>query len=131
MREHEPALRERGVGLAAVGLGDALYARLFRDESKIPFPLLVDEEARAYRAAGLKRASLLHLLRKDNRVASRRARSAGHRQHKMGKDPLQLGGTFVFGPGEVDRFTHFSDTFGDNAPPEAWLPHALGPAGVR
>ena len=32
-----------------------------------------------------------------------------------GKNPFQLGGSFVFGPGDVDRYAHFSETFGDNA----------------
>jgi hypothetical protein len=122
LRDHEPELREKGVSAAAIGLGDRLYARAFREESKIPFPLLIDERREAYRAAGLKRASLLHIFKKENRAARGRARDAGHRQHKLGKDPLQLGGTFVFGPGDVDRFVHLSETFGDNAPPEAWLP---------
>jgi peroxiredoxin len=98
-----------------VGLGDAQYARAFRDDTGITFPLLVDEKRQAYRAVELKKASLTHLLRGDNLTARKRAKAAGHRQHHLGKDPLQLGGTFVFGPGNVDRFVHISETFGDNA----------------
>jgi hypothetical protein len=37
------------------------------------------------------------------------------------KNPFQLGGSFVFGPGNVDRFVHVSETFGDNASPAALL----------
>ena len=62
-------------------------------------------------------ASLLHLFRRDNARARKRASTGGHRQRKLGKDPLQLGGSFVFGPGNVDRFVHVSETFGDNAQP--------------
>src|SRR5215472_7026901 len=90
---------------------------MFREETKIDFPLLVDDKREAYKAIGLKHASLLHLLRSDNAIARKRAKSAGHRQHKLGKDPLQLGGSFVFGPGDKDRFVHVSETFGDNASP--------------
>jgi hypothetical protein len=107
--------------VAAIGLGDRHYARVFREETGITFPLLVDEERRAYRAAGLGSANLLHLLRGDNAAARERARSAGHHQHKLGKNPFQLGGSFVFGPGDMDRFAHVSETFGDNARPEALL----------
>jgi hypothetical protein len=64
---------------------------------------------------------LLHLFRKDNFKARKRAKAGGHRQHKLGKDPLQLGGSFVFAPGNVDRFVHVSETFGDNATAEAIL----------
>lgn len=121
MREHEAKFREKGAALAAVGLGDRNYARLFREETGIGFPLLIDELRQAYRAAELKSANLLHLLRKDNAAARKRAREAGHQQHKLGPNPFQLGGSFVFGPGDVDRFAHVSETFGDNASPATLL----------
>ena len=115
MREHEQEFKRKGAKLAAIGLGDANYARAFREETGITFPLLIDENKEAYRVAALGKASILHLLRKDNAAARKRAKSGGHRQHKLGKDPFQLGGSFVFAPGNVDRFVHVSETFGDNA----------------
>jgi hypothetical protein len=121
LREHEQAFRDKGATLAAVGLGDRNYARVFREETGISFPLLIDEQREAYRAAELRSANLLHLLRSDNAVARKRARTGGHRQHKLGQNPFQLGGSFVFGPGNVDRFAHISQTFGDNATVAALL----------
>ena len=121
MREHEEAFRAAGARLAAIGLGDREYARAFREETGIAFPLLIDEERQAYRAAGLRKASLFHLLRRDNATARTRAREAGHRQHRLGQNPFQLGGSFVFGPGDAVRFVHVSETFGDNASPGALL----------
>lgn len=117
MRAQEAAFRQKGAKLAAIGLGDSAYAKHFREDTGITFPLLVDEKREAYRAIELRNASLLHLLRKENAMARKRAKAGGHRQHKLGKDPFQLGGSFVFGPGNQDRFTHVSDTFGDNASP--------------
>jgi hypothetical protein len=117
LREHEQDFRKKGAGLVAVGLGDVAYARHFREDTKIDFPLLIDEKREAYGAIALRKASLLHLLRKDNAAYRKRAKAAGHRQHRLGKDPLQLGGSFVFAPGNVDRFVHVSETFGDNASP--------------
>ena len=116
MRDYEAEIKARGANLAAIGMGDFRYARLFREETGITFPLLVDANRAAYRAAELKRANLLHLLRRDNATARKRANAAGHRQHKLGENPFQLGASFVFGPGNTDRFTHISETFGDNAP---------------
>jgi alkyl-hydroperoxide reductase/thiol specific antioxidant family protein len=127
LREHEEAFRGAGARLAAVGLGDRAYARAFRDETGIGFPLLIDEQRRAYRAVGLRKASLLHLLRRDNMTARTRAKQAGHRQHRLGRDPLQLGGSFVFAPGNVVRFAHVSETFGDNASPESLLEAVRAP----
>jgi len=118
---YEAAFQEKGARLAAVGLGDMTYARLFREETGIPFPLLVDEQREAYRAAELRSGTLLHLFRNDNAQARRRAKTAGHRQRKTGKNPFQLGGTLVFGPGNVDRYIHRSATFGDNASVEDLL----------
>jgi peroxiredoxin len=121
LREHEADFRVKGAKLAAIGLGDLRYAAKFREEMGIKFPLLIDEGRSAYRAAGLKSANLLHLLRSDNARARNRAQSGGFRQHKLGQNPFQLGGSFVFGPGNVDRYAHVSQTFGDNAPVEELL----------
>ena len=117
MREHEDDFRSAGATLAAVGLGDMHYARLFRDETGITFPLLVDTERKAYKAAALKSGNMFHILRRDNAKARARARAAGYQQRQLGKDPFQLGASFVFGPGNRDLFIHLSSTFGDNADP--------------
>jgi AhpC/TSA antioxidant enzyme len=121
LREHQQAFREKHATLAAISLGDANYARLFQEETGIDFPLLIDEQSQTYKLANLKSANILHLLRSDNFESRKRAKAAGHHQHKLGRDPFQLGGTFIFGPGNVDRFAHLSKTFGDNASPRAIL----------
>jgi len=124
LREHEQVFREKGARLAAISLGDRHYAGVFREETGITFPLLIDEQLEAYRVAGLRNASMLHLFRRGMAAARKRARAAGVRQplpHSPFKNPFQLGGSFVFGPGNVDRFAHFSETFGDNASPAAIL----------
>ena len=116
MRDHQSQIQEAGATLAAIGLGDAYYARVFREETGITFPLLIDEERSAYKAVGLRKGNLLHLFRGDNFAARKEAKAAGHRQHKLGKDPFQLGASFVFAPGNRDIFVHVSETFSDNAP---------------
>jgi hypothetical protein len=115
LREHQNEFEAKGANLGAIGLGDSYYARVFREETGITFPLLVDETRKAYKAAELKEANILHLLRRDNAAYRKRAKEQGFRQVKLGKNPFQLGGSFVFGPGNVDRFVHISGTFGDNA----------------
>jgi hypothetical protein len=125
LRASEAAFKEKDASIAVVGLGDAKYAGFFREKTGIDFPLLIDDKREAYKTVGLKHANLLHLLRKDNAQARRRAQAAGHKQHKLGKDPFQLGGSFVFAPGNKDLFVHVSETFGDNANPKDILA-ALG-----
>ena len=121
MREHEPEFQKLGARLAVVGLSDREHARKFRNETGIAFPLLVDDERRAYGAIDLKKGNIFQLISPANILARRRARAAGFKQHAMGKDPFQLGGSFVFGPGNVDIYSHVSKTFGDKAPVEALL----------
>lgn len=121
LRDHEDAFTAAGARLAAIGLGDRAYARAFREETGIRFPLLIDEARKAYRLARLRSASVLHLFSRENAAARSRAREAGHRQHRLGKHPFQLGGSFVFGPGDVVLFAHVSNTFGENASPEHLL----------
>jgi hypothetical protein len=115
LRAHEQEFRAKGARLAAVSLGDAQYAKVFREETGITFPLLIDEKKKAYDAMELKSGNIFHLLKRENFAAREQAKAEGHHQHKLGKNPFQLGGSFVFGPGDVDRFAHFSQTFGDNA----------------
>jgi hypothetical protein len=121
LRAHEAEFRAKGANLAAIGLGDRTYARVFSEDTGITFPLLIDEQRVAYKAAGLRTASVFHLLRADNAVARKRAKAGGFKQKKLGRNPFQLGGSFVFGPGNLDRFSHVSQTFGDNAPVEDLL----------
>jgi hypothetical protein len=121
LREVEEQFRAKGVALVAIGLGGADYARHFRKQTGIDFPLLIDENRLTYKALELKKANIFHLFRGDNMVARKRAKAIGVRQHKLGKDPFQLGGSFVFGPGNKDLFVHISETFGDNAQPKDLL----------
>src|SRR5262249_61184228 len=91
------------------------------EETGITFPLLVDAERTTYEAAELKSANLFHLLRRDNGKARVLAKAAGFRQHAIGKDPFQLGASFIFGPGNRDLFIHVNQTFGDDADPKVLL----------
>lgn len=121
MREHEKEIKQAGAILAAIGLGDMHYARVFREETGITFPLLVDSERIAYKAAELKSGNLFHIFRRENAEARARAKAGGFKQHRLGNNPFQLGATFILGPGNRDLFVHLNRTFGDDADPNALL----------
>jgi hypothetical protein len=116
LRDHEQEIKAKGANIAAIGLGGMNFAQHFRDEFKIDFPLLVDEGSVAHKAANLGKANIFHLFRRDNAASRSRASLAGFKQVGLGKDPFQLGGSFVFAPGDRDVYAHISQTFGDNAP---------------
>lgn len=103
LREHEAEFKEPASRPSGA---DMNYARLFREEVGITFPLLIDEERVAYRVAGLGVSNLFHMLRPENMAARRRARRSGYRQRKLAKNPFQIGGSFVFSPGNIGTFTH-------------------------
>jgi hypothetical protein len=126
LREHESEFKQTGATLAAIGLGDLRYARLFREETGITFPLLVDSERIAYKAAELKSGNLFHVFFRKNNEARARAKANGFRQHQLGKDPFQLGASFIFGRGNRDLFVHLNRTFSDNADPKVLLSVLVG-----
>lgn len=116
MRDHADEIRALGALPAAIGTGKAFWARAFREEAGIDFPLLVDPELAAYRAAGLGRGSVLSTVDPRFGLETARAFARGHRQGRTGSEPLQLGGSFVFAPGHRELFAHVSKGFADNAP---------------
>lgn len=121
MRERQAEFDAAGVRLCAIGLGDVNYGRSFRAETGITFPLLIDDKREAYKAAELLSGSLAQIFWRVNGRARKRARRRGYRQHRTGRNPFQLGGSFVFAPGGKLLFGHASRTFGDNDDPQQLL----------
>jgi peroxiredoxin len=118
-------IRDKGAELVAIGTGDARYARAFIDDEDIPFPVLLDDEGDAAEAAAVKRGGMFDLAGPKTVVGALKATAAGHRQHKTGRRPRQLGATFVVGPGDVVRYEHIDGDVSDHAPIEDVLA-ALG-----
>lgn len=125
MRGSYEEIRAKGAELVAVGTGDARYARAFIEDEDIPFPVLLDEDGEAAEAAAVKRGSIFDLAGPKTMPGAFKATAAGHRQHKTGRRPRQLGATFVVGPGDVVRYEHLDGDVSDHAPIEEILT-ALG-----
>ena len=132
-REHAVELRDRyddfqarGVDLVAVGTGDRGYAGAFVRDEKIPYLVLVDDNAKAAHAASVKVASWYRLLHPTTWRATVGAWRRGHRIHAPGKRVTQLGATFVLGPGDEVRYTHVDADSTDHAA----IPDVLAAAGV-
>ena len=124
-REHAAQLRDNysditaaGADVVAIGTGNMMYAKSFVDDEKVPFAVLVDEDGDAAEVASLKGGAkaLAGMLSPNVMRAGKRARTAGHRQHKSGTRPLQLGATFVIAPGGRVLYQHLDNDFGDHAP---------------
>jgi peroxiredoxin len=116
LREHHEEVGARGAAIVAVGTGDLGYARRFVEDERIPYLVLVDEDARAAAAAAVVDASWVHLLHPRTWTATWETYRRGHRVHAPGKRVTQLGATFVLGPGERVRYAHLDADSTDHAP---------------
>jgi hypothetical protein len=116
LRDRNAEIEAAGARVFAIGMGEPWKARALRDELRVPFPLLVDQDRVAYRAAGLRTASVAQLLRPTLWRAARRAKKEGFRQVSSGPHPFQLGGSFLLGPGDVDVFVHRVAKLGTEPP---------------
>ena len=118
MRGEIDGIRAAGAELVVVGSGRPWHARAFRDQHGLDFPLRVDPDLVAYRAAGLRRGAWRTL---GPRVLARAARAfrKGFRQGEVQGDPWQQGGVFLVRAGGRVAWQHVSEEAGDHPSTEA------------
>jgi len=115
LRDVVPGIRERGAEIAVVGNGSAEQAAGLVRELGLDFPLFTDPERRTFAALGARR-SLGGVLNLGTLKSAVRAWSAGHRQHGVQGDAMQLGGTVVIHPGGRVAHVHRSEHAGQLPP---------------
>ena len=121
-REHAVQLRDRyddikgaGGDIIAIGTGDKMYAEAFARDEKIPFMVLVDDDAVAAHAASIKTLNWYQLLHPRTWKATWQASRNGHHVHKPGMRVKQIGATFVIGAGDRVRYEHMDTDSTDHA----------------
>jgi peroxiredoxin len=114
-------VRAAGAGIAIVGLGTPEMAKDARRQTGWRGPIYVDGEGKAYRAAGLVKASIAGVLRPRVILAALRARREGFRQSRPRQNPFQLGGTLVIAPGDRVLWAWRNRFADDDAPMEEVL----------
>ena len=123
-RENAALLNERyddikasGSEVIAIGTGSRRYAEAFVADEHVQFPVLVDDDAEAARAASVRSVNFFKLIfSRDSRPGFKRAKAAGHKIHKAGKRVTQLGATFVVEPGDKVTYEHYDEHSADHAP---------------
>lgn len=80
-------------------------ARVWLHETRIPFPLLLDQDRRVYRAYGLTRSALRSWAPRVVWYYVRQV-ATGRRLHPIQGDPHQLGGDFIVDRTGIVRFAH-------------------------
>ncbi len=122
MRGIYPEITEKGAEVVVVGTGDQKYAKAFIADEHIPFPVLVDDNAEAARAAAIRKVNFITLIFDPRSFkGARQAHREGYRVRKSGKRVNQLGATFVLGPDSKVRYEHIDAHTADHAPLDAVL----------
>jgi len=116
LRDRYEEIQGKGAEVVAIGTGNATLARHFVEDEKIPFPVLVDDEAEAADAASVSRVFFAKLFHPASYAGTRRAWQGGHRIGIPGKRTNQLGATFVIGAGDRLRYEHQDAHTADHAP---------------
>jgi peroxiredoxin len=116
LRRRHDEIRSRGAEVVAIGTGDVRYAKALVSDEQIDFPVLVDDDAAAARAASVRNASIFTLAGPRTWSGSRQAHRDGFRVHRSGKRVTQLGATFVVGPGPHVRYAHLDAHSSEHAP---------------
>jgi peroxiredoxin len=117
LRDAYPEITKAGAEVVAVGTGDVRYAEAFVSDERVPFPVLVDDDAAAANAAAVKKVNFATLLFDPRSFkGARHAHRNGYRVKKSGKRVNQLGATFVIGPGGQMRYAHVDAHTADHAP---------------
>ena len=101
--------------MTAIGTGGKRYAQAFIADESVPFPVLLDEDGAAAGVVGTNTMGVTTLLKPKAYASVAKSFTAGNRQAKTGKRPLQLGATLVIAPGDVLAYADFEDFAGDHA----------------
>ena len=116
MRERYDTITSLGAEVVAIGTGDRRYAEAFVREEKIPFLVLVDDDAAAADAASLPTLNWFQLLHPRTWKATRETSKRGYHVHKAGARVRQIGATFVIGAGDRVRYEYLDANSTDHAP---------------
>jgi peroxiredoxin len=115
LRERYDEITSLGADIIAVGTGDRRYAEAFVREERIPFLVLVDDDASAAHAVSLRTLNWFQLLHPRTWKATRETSKRGYHVHKSGKRVKQIGATFVIGAGARVRYEHIDADSTDHA----------------
>jgi peroxiredoxin len=116
LRERYEEFRGKGSEVVAIGTGDVRYAEDFVASENIPFPVLVDDDGAAARAAAVQVSSFIGLFHPRTWGPTRDTMRRGYGVHKAGKRVTQLGASFVISPGPSLVYEHIDRDSTDHAP---------------
>ena len=85
---------------------DSATAHSYRKDTGVSWPILIDQERQLYKAYGLGRAALRHLIGPTTLLAYTRELMLGQVPKWPTADPSQQGGDILIDPSGIVRFHH-------------------------
>ena len=108
MRDHEEELEALGVRVLLLSFGQESQAARWIQETKAPFPLLLDPKRSVYRAYGLER-SFTRVWNLGTVLLYLGLLLKGRKPRPIQGDPNQLGGDFIVDTRGIVRYAHPSE----------------------
>lgn len=130
MRRDIDRLQHAGLAVVAIGQGTPAEAAWFRQQFKLPFPVLADPERQAYRAFGLGLARSSDLVKPDLLIAAARTVASGIAPGRTMGDRRQLPGTFIIDREGIIRWAKPATHAADLATTDEILAAAREPPGT-
>lgn len=119
MRDRYSEFEKKGANVVAIGLGLPMMAQDFKEQFRVPFPVLVDTKKNTYRLMTAAKAGLMQLIGPKQLIAGLKMRRQGFSLPKQ--DPNQLGAALVVGKGGKLLFKHLARDAADHPPVDALL----------
>jgi len=107
LRQHQDQLRQLQTEVLVISFGTDYWAQVWLQETKSPFPLLLDRERNTYRAYGLER-SLLRSWNLPTIGLYVRLLLSGRKWRGIQGDSAQLGGDFIVDTNGIVRLAYRS-----------------------
>jgi hypothetical protein len=104
LQQARPHLTDLGVRVVVVTFEGPQAAAAYVAETAVDWPVLVDDERSLYRAYGLQRAKLRHLIGPTTLIAYAREALRGTFPRRPTGDTMQQGGDVLIDPSGVVRF---------------------------
>jgi peroxiredoxin len=126
LRRRQQELDRLGVQVAIVSFEAGPLARAYAQETKLEWPLLVDENRELYHAYGMLEASAWDVWGPSTLIAYARELIRGNRLREAHGDVRQRGGDVLVDPQGIVRLHAVGDGPADRLPVEAILAPVAG-----
>jgi alkyl hydroperoxide reductase subunit AhpC len=110
LRERQDEMERLGLQVAVVTFESEPIAKKYIDQTRLPWPVLMDRRRELYRAYGMGRGAVSRILGPGSWWAYLKLLFRGHRLQAPTDDVYQLGGDVLIDPSGIVRLHYVSRT---------------------